>query len=222
MISRTMDSIRIAVCGVLFALGIAAQGWAAEPAKVAQAVLRIRAGRAIAAPDSAIHHRQVRGAPGQQHPQRHGCPDPPQPDVCRFPFLQRPNLAGRRGHLPVRPRADRPAVAARGLPTGLAGGGNRFACRSPRRWAGLLVGPHGGKGDRFNWPERPEGCFAPIGPVPFSAGVGAGQSGHGTLRRPSPADRGPLGRRRNRAVDVLAAPPHAASSSVRCLPGRRT
>ena len=29
--------------------------------------------------------------------------------------------------------------------------------------------PRSGKGDRSNLPERPEGCFAQIGPVPFSA-----------------------------------------------------
>ncbi len=30
------------------------------------------------------------------------------------------------------------------------------------------IGPEGGKGDRSNLPERPGGCFAQIGPVPFS------------------------------------------------------
>ncbi len=33
----------------------------------------------------------------------------------------------------------------------------------------LADGDGGGKGDRSNLPERPSGCFAQIGPVPFSA-----------------------------------------------------
>ena len=32
----------------------------------------------------------------------------------------------------------------------------------------LLEDPGSGKGDRSNFPERPGGCFAEIGPVPFS------------------------------------------------------
>ncbi len=37
----------------------------------------------------------------------------------------------------------------------------------------IMAGPQGlgGKGDRSNLPERPEGCFAQIGPVPCSAAV---------------------------------------------------
>ena len=83
------------------------------------------------------------------------------------------------------------------------------ACHGPAEhrfphWAGLLHGA-GRKGDRSSWPERPEGCFAPTGPVPFSR---AGGSDLGIALEG--AARGPGG---GRSVDRL----YALRQPAQCL-----
>ncbi len=62
-------------------------------------------------------------------------------------------------------------LVAMGASTG--GGGVRvYAMPSTHCFRAFLLVKRGhpthGKGDRSNLPERPEGCFAQIGPVPFS------------------------------------------------------
>ena len=64
------------------------------------------------------------------------------------------------------------------LPTALAQAAAHDVALIP--WINLALlllweSQRGGKGDRSNLPERPEGCYAQIGPVPFSACIlGAG------------------------------------------------
>ncbi len=75
-----------------------------------------------------------------------------------------------------RPRNQRPpAGVEHGLPAGGEAGGRRGGVGSllsePRNGGGRRPSaawtPPGKKGDRSNLPERPAGCFAQIGPVPF-------------------------------------------------------